>query len=153
MPDALDHVDQLCAWLARADIKLLELKSPMRTLRLLHNGTSVAVGTIEGAEEPDQPALVVRAPAPGVFLRQHPLRERAIAAIGDEIVADAPLGFLQIGPLLLPVPAPLTGTVTDVLARHGSVVGYGTLLFELQPCGDQREPRRSQGESGKECCP
>ncbi len=141
MSSAFDHADQLCAWLAVTDIGLLELRSPTQTLRLLHDDTAVTIRTIDGAEEAplDRLALVVRASTPGVFLHRHPLRERAIAAIGDEILAGAPLGFLQVGPLLMPVPAPVTGTVTDVLARHGAVVGYGMPLFELQPFGEYRE--------------
>jgi len=129
MTDAFDHVDQLCAWLADTDISLLELTSPTRTMRLLNDGSRVAVETIDGTEGAHQPALLVRALAPGIFLQQHPLRDRAIAAIGDDIAADASLGLLQIGPLLLPVSAPLTGTVTNVLARHGTVVGYGDPAF------------------------
>jgi acetyl-CoA carboxylase biotin carboxyl carrier protein len=135
MADAFDHVDQLCAWLASTDIGLLELKSPTQTLRLLHEGTAVAVQMVDKADaiRQQQPALLVRASGPGAFLCRHPLRERAIIAIGDEFRAGDPLGFLQVGPLLLPVLAPLAGTVTDVLARHGTIVGYGAPLFELQP--------------------
>jgi acetyl-CoA carboxylase biotin carboxyl carrier protein len=139
MTDAFDHVDQLCAWLADTDIGVLELTSPTRTMRLLHDGTRVTVETVDGTEGAHQPAVLVRAPAPGIFLQQHPLRNRAIAAIGDDIAADALLGLLQIGPLLLPVFAPATGTLTDVLARHGTIVGYGTPVFELQPFGDDGE--------------
>jgi acetyl-CoA carboxylase biotin carboxyl carrier protein len=137
MTDAFDHVDQLCAWLADTDIGLLELRSPTGTLRLLHDGTGVTVRTVDQAEQAHRPELIVRASAPGVFLHQHPLRDRAIATIGDEIPADAPLGLLQIGPLLVPVSASITGTVTDVLAPNGTIVGYGTPLFELQSFGDR----------------
>jgi acetyl-CoA carboxylase biotin carboxyl carrier protein len=137
MTDALDHVDQLCAWLADTDIALLELTSPTRTLRLLHDDTRVTVETVDGPDGLCQPALVVRAAAPGRFLQQHPLRDRALAVVGEDVAADAPLGLLQIGPLLLAVSAPSTGIVTDVLALHGTIVGYGTPLFELQPLEDE----------------
>jgi acetyl-CoA carboxylase biotin carboxyl carrier protein len=139
MTDAFDHVDQLCAWLAETDISVLELTSPTRTMRMLHDGTRVTVDIVDETDATHQPALLVQAPAPGIFLQQHPLRDRAIAAIGDDVAADAPLGLLQIGPLLLPVSAPSTGTVTDVLAQHGTIVGYGTPLFELQPFEDEGE--------------
>jgi len=139
MSSALDHVDRLCAWLAGTDIGLLELKSPTTTLRLVQDGAAGAIQTVIGAEatRPRQPAFVVRAPGPGIFLDRHPLRDGAMAPIGSEIVAEAPLGFLQVGPLLRPVPASQTGTVTDVLAQPGTVVGYGTPLFNLQPKGSE----------------
>ena len=71
----------------------------------------------------------------GVFLDRHPLREHAVAPIGAVVVADAPLGFLQVGALLMAVRSPQHASVTDILAKHGQVVGYGTPLFELQPIG------------------
>jgi acetyl-CoA carboxylase biotin carboxyl carrier protein len=137
MRHLLDRVDELCAWLAATDIGLLELKGPAGTLRLLHDGSSVIVQDVDGPEttRSHADAVVVRAPSVGIFLDEHPLCERAVAPIGAEIVAGAPLGFLQVGSLLTPVSAPQAGTVIDVLVKHGSVVGYGTPLFELQPIG------------------
>lgn len=139
MSSALDHVDRLCARLAETNIGLLELKSPTTTLRLVQDGAAAAIQSLDAAEatRPRQPALVVRAPGPGIFLDRHPLREDATAPVGAEIVAEAPLGFLQVGPLLMPVLAPLTATATDVLVRPGTVVGYGTPLFNLQPIGSE----------------
>ena len=46
--------------------------------------------------------------------------------------AGQAVGLLQIGPLLLPVTAPLAGVVAAVLAAEGHAVGYGTALVELQ---------------------
>jgi acetyl-CoA carboxylase biotin carboxyl carrier protein len=136
MRNLLDHVDELCAWLAATDIGLLELKGPTGTLRLLHDGSSATVQHVDGPETRSHAdAVVVRALSVGLFLDQHPLCERAVAPIGAEVVAGAPLGFLQVDSLLTPVSAPQAGTVTDVFVKHGSVVGYGTLLFELQPIG------------------
>jgi acetyl-CoA carboxylase biotin carboxyl carrier protein len=137
MRNPLDHVDELCAWLAATDIGLLELKGPTGTLRLLNDGSSVKIQDVVGAEaiRPHAGLLVVRAPVVGIFLDHHPLCERAVVPIGAEVVADALLGFLQVGSLLTPVSAPQAGMVTDVLVEHGKVVGYGTPLFELQPIG------------------
>ncbi|MCG2626738.1 hypothetical protein L6654_08895 [Bradyrhizobium sp. WYCCWR 13023] len=132
MSNPLDHVDQLGAWLKDANLALLELRGPSATLRLVNDGASVRV--VEGEESPsvDAPSMTVRAPSPGIFLDRHPLHERAIALVADVRAGD-PLGFLQIGPLLLAVPAPRAGTLTDVLVAHGTIVGYGTPLFVLQP--------------------
>lgn len=139
MSSALDHVDQLCACLAETDIGLLELKSPTTTLRLLQDGAAVATQTFDGAEAARlrQPLVAVRAPGPGMFLDRHPLREDAMAPVGAEIAAKEPLGLLRVGPLLMPVSAPRSGTVADVLVRPGTVVGYGTALFNLRPIGNE----------------
>jgi len=133
MSNPLDHVDQLSVWLKGAGLALLELRSPSATLRLINDGVSVRV--IEGDEIPpvDAPSMTVRAPSPGIFLDRHPLHGCAIALADINVRAGEPLGFLQIGPLLLAVPAPRAGMVTDVLIAHGTIVGYGTPLFVLRP--------------------
>jgi acetyl-CoA carboxylase biotin carboxyl carrier protein len=137
MTNPLDHADKLCAWLDATDIGLLELKGPKGTLRLLHDGSSVKIQDVDEADATRScgAGLVVRAPTVGIFLDHHPLCERPLAPIGADVLADMPMGFLQVGPLLTPVSAPQGGTVTDVLAEHGKVVGYGAPLFELQPIG------------------
>jgi acetyl-CoA carboxylase biotin carboxyl carrier protein len=141
MTNPLDHIDQLSTWLATTDIGLLELKGPTGTLRLLHDGSG-EIRSIDQEEAPRllAPALVVRTAGVGIFLDRHPLGGRPLAAVGAEVLGDAPLGFLQVGPLLTPVPAPRAGIVTDVLVEHGQIVGYGTPLFEMQPIGSNVEP-------------
>jgi len=133
MSNPLDHVDQLSVWLKDAGLALLELRGPSATLRLVNDGASVHA--LEGEESPpvDAPSTTVRTPSLGIFLDRHPLHERAIAFPAANVRAGDPLGFLQIGPLLLAVPAPQAGTVTDVLVVHGTVVGYGAPLFVLRP--------------------
>jgi acetyl-CoA carboxylase biotin carboxyl carrier protein len=132
MTNPLDHIEQLSVWLRDTDIGLLELSGPAGAARLLHDGSSVHV--VDASDSTPVPApIAVLAPSLGVFLERHPLHDRAIATIGAAIQAGAPLGFLQVGPLLSAVPAPQAGTVTEVLVAHGTVVGYGTPLFELQP--------------------
>ena len=136
MSNPLDHVDQLGAWLKGADLALLELRGPGANLRLVNDGASLRA---EG-EEPlsaDAPTITVGAPSPGIFLDRHPLHDRAIAAVAADVRAGEPLGFLQVGPLLMAVPAPRAGLVTDVLAAHGTIVGYGAPLFVLQPIEGQ----------------
>ena len=83
MRNPLDHVDELCAWLAATNIGLLELKGPTGTLRLLHDGSSVKIQDVDGPEatRPHASALVVRALSVGIFLDHHPLCERAVAPI------------------------------------------------------------------------
>jgi len=133
MTNPLDHVEQLGAWLRDTDIALLELRGPPGTLRLLSDGTSVRVVDADEPSAAAAPTIAVRALSPGVFLDRHPLHVQPIASIGADVRAGEPLGFLQIGPLLMAVPAPCAGTLVDVHAAHGATVGYGEPLFELLP--------------------
>jgi acetyl-CoA carboxylase biotin carboxyl carrier protein len=134
-----EQIRQIAAWLAATDIGLLELRGPTRTLLLRHDGAAVDVVESDGAA-PFEPAAApaapdtlttVTAPWVGVFLHRHPLREDALAVPGTPVQAGQALGLLQVGLLLLPVPAPAAGTVLELLAAHGAVVGYATPLVTL----------------------
>lgn len=129
-----DQVQQLVAWLAETDIDLLELRGPGMLLRLGHD-----VG--DARTLPPQAAPVAHtvrpvtadAPSVGVFLHAHPLQQTTLAAAGRRVRAGAPLGLLQIGTMLLPVCAPQAATVAHVRVAHGTLVGYGTPLVDLDP--------------------
>jgi acetyl-CoA carboxylase biotin carboxyl carrier protein len=130
------QIQQIARWLAATDIGLLELRGPGHTLLLRNDGAAVeCVEQDEGAPTDASAApepLTVTAPSLGVFLHRHPLRAEALAAPGTAVQAGQVLGLLQIGSLLLPVPAPADAFVIEALAEHGAVVGYGTPLFALQ---------------------
>lgn len=132
-----DRIQQIAAWLAATDIAQLELCGPGVALALRQDAGAVSVVDIDTAE-PEAAAeaaaadlLTVTAPSVGVFLHRHPLREQPLAAPGTPVRAGQALGLLQIGLLLLPVPAPADGSVHELLAAHGSIVGYGTPLLAL----------------------
>jgi len=128
-----DQIQQLAAWLAATDIGLLELRGQGQNLVLRHNGAAVDVVDDAALHEaaPPRGTLTVAAPSVGVFLHRHPLREDPLAAPGTAVLTGQALGLLQIGLLLLPVPAPADATVHELLAAHGAVVGFGTPLVAL----------------------
>jgi acetyl-CoA carboxylase biotin carboxyl carrier protein len=134
MTNPLDHIEKLCDWFRATNIGLLELNGPTGTLRLFNAGSSVQIERVDGPEPTSMgtPTMAIRAPSPGILLDHHPLHERAIACVGDDVQAGELLGFLQVGPLLTPVPALEAGRVSGVFVEHGTIVGYGTPLFELQ---------------------
>jgi acetyl-CoA carboxylase biotin carboxyl carrier protein len=109
-----DFTRRLAGWLAATDIARLELRGPGGTLAL-DNGRSV----------------VVNAPSVGVLRHRHPLREAALAPPGTRVRAGQPLALLQVGGLLLPVPAPADGVVARHVAADGAIVGYGDPLVEF----------------------
>jgi acetyl-CoA carboxylase biotin carboxyl carrier protein len=133
----IDELRDLSAWLAATDIALLELRGPDGHLRLRHDGARVEVVEDDGparqeAQSTQAPRLVATATSVGVFLHQHPLQEAPLARSGARVRAGQTLGLLQIGSLLLPVSAPKDATVAGILVAHGTAVGYGTALVELQ---------------------
>jgi hypothetical protein len=43
------------------------------------------------------------------------------------------IGFIRIGQILVPVLAGRTGLLTRQLAEQDALVGFGDVLFELEP--------------------
>lgn len=137
------ELEQLAAWLAGTDIGLLELSTPQGQVRLRRDDAvpenyvreelqGHAGAPVPAAAAASSPTQVV-ASSVGVFLHSHPLRGTPLALPGAQVQAGQTVGLLQIGALLLPVPAPQAGVVASMLKAHGSLVGYGTALVELHP--------------------
>ncbi len=78
----------------------------------------------------------VLAPGPGRFLRAHPMRLRTFALPGQILATGATLGLIEIGPILVPVRAPLACIVLSVAPT--GVVGYGATLAEIASLEDLR---------------
>jgi len=135
MPTA-DELKQMAAWLADTDIGLLELRTPNGSIRL---GREPAPGSeivqLEDDAQDDEAApepAIASAPNVGVLLHAHPLHDKPVVRVGERVEAGQGLGLLRIGPLLLPVTAPVSGQVIGVCEQTGAAVGYGTALFELR---------------------
>jgi len=132
-----DSIQQLSAWLADTDIAVLELSGPGVSLRLHQGDVPGAIEAGQGVAPPTIPVrpqgLTVRAPSVGVFLAAHPLQATPLASPGARVRAGEAIGLMQIGALLLPVPAPQHAIVRSVRAVPGTPVGFGTPLFELDP--------------------
>ena len=130
-----DDWRQIAVWLAKADIDGIEIGTPGHTLRMTRDGGSYQVQAMALSDEASRSrpakAIVVTAPCAGVLLDRHPLAAEPLAQTGEPVTAGELIGLLQMGLVLAPVIAPVTGMVMRVLLPAGSTVGYGAGLFEL----------------------
>jgi acetyl-CoA carboxylase biotin carboxyl carrier protein len=125
----VEQLSQLAAWLVGTDIGLLELRTPTGTVRLGRDGA--AAREVEEAV-PDPARSIATASSVGVFLHAHPQGAGPIVRIGERVTAGQAVGLLKIGPLLLPVNAPIAGRVSALRSDSGRTVGYGAALVELR---------------------
>lgn len=132
MPTA-EQLQQMAAWLAGTDIGLLELRTPQGTVRLGRNGAATSeIVPLDESEHGEEPAPAVAASeGVGVFLHAHPLHDAPVVRIGERVAAGQTLGLLQVGPLLLPVSAPVAARVAGVCLETCRIAEYGTALFDL----------------------
>ena len=134
---SIDHIPRLAEWLAASDIDELELTGPQGRVLLRRSSASGEVSMLEPDEEPADVApladLSVVSPGIGTFLRAHPLHEHPLTEAGAGVEAGQALGLLQVGSLLVAVPAPRSGTIRAILAEDGALTGFGDPLFQLSP--------------------
>lgn len=114
---SLAEIARIRGWMAAAGVGGLVLEGP---------GTRLVLGG-------ETQALVVSAPAVGVFLAAHPAGGGDLAPAGTRVRAGDVMGLLRVGVLLLPVVAPVAGVVGPARVAEGVLVGFGTELFELYP--------------------
>lgn len=132
----IEQVRQLSVWLEATDITLLELSGPGQRVRLrrqARDSAPTATPQRPASATPSQSIeqTLVRASSVGFVRHTHPLRKEPLAQVGQQVVAGQTLALLQIGVVLLPVPAPRTGTVSRILTADESPVGFGDPLIEM----------------------
>jgi hypothetical protein len=109
--------------LTRAGVDGIEIKHGVQKLRIVveRNGAvSVLVDVARTAE-----TNLAKAPLAGIF-------QPALGNLSCKVTAGEILGFIRVGPILLPVRAAKAGVLTRALAENDVLVGYGDPLFEIE---------------------
>lgn len=143
LPSAEDVV-QISQWLKAAGLSSLELSNEQGTrLRICIDKTPEATpATILPTSQsplsppvPSQPSegLVIKAPYFGNLLLHNPATHKAFAQEGSTVEAQETVAMLQIGELTVPITAPQSGTVTQLMAQEGNLINYGQTILTIQP--------------------
>jgi acetyl-CoA carboxylase biotin carboxyl carrier protein len=139
-----DLIAQVSTWLAATDIGFLELRGPGVGLRLIHRDGHVEPAPVGYEPRAARPAVTLHAPSVGRVRLTHPLHTHLLAAVGQAVAGGQAVLLLEIGSLLLPVVAPMSGTMSALRVAEGDVVGYGSPLVDLVPsptvCDDRVKP-------------
>jgi biotin carboxyl carrier protein len=121
---------RIAAWLAEAGLSALELQDGGSRLYL-----RVTPGPPPDASPPAMPAQaaapVLRAHGFGTLLWRHPLHRTAFVALGQAVTAGQVVGLLRTGTVYAPLCADRDGVVTELLAREGEMLGYGSPVLVL----------------------
>jgi acetyl-CoA carboxylase biotin carboxyl carrier protein len=127
-----EQITLFSRWLDGTDIELFELTTGQEVIRLRRDlGTRLASATVEAEPSPS----TVSAPSVGVFRLAHPCGSAPLVQLGQRVDEGDPVGLMQVGALLVHVVAPHAGTVLEILAEDGSLVGYGAALVRLTKAG------------------
>lgn len=75
-------------------------------------------------------ATLAVAPLAGRFLATHPSRRQDGTAIGPSVTKGQTVGFIAVGPILLPVNCRADGEPAAERPQDGSLAGYGAVLLK-----------------------
>lgn len=125
----------LAAALEAAGVAAIEIDQPGRKLRIVvENGVPGMSSQVETSQQSQRPQTrAVTASIAGIFTHDHPTFVALPVESPREVVAGDTLGFIRVGPILLPVKAPETGILMRSVTEDGLLVGYGDPLFEIEP--------------------
>ena len=123
---------QLAGWLDAGGIKSIEISSPGRSVRIVMeektDGSAAGVEVVAVTGE----RVTVLAEMPGIFLTTHPSRTEPLVQPGAYVKKGDIVGLLGIGHILVPVPAPCDGILTQIPVTSGATVDFGTRLAEIE---------------------
>jgi acetyl-CoA carboxylase biotin carboxyl carrier protein len=129
-----DDVAGLATVLAESGLAEMHVTGPNTDIHLVRSSSGeIASATAASADQ-------ITAAGVGIFLTCHPLHRTPLAAQGRFVRAGETVGLLRVGLLLRPVTAPGAGYLSAPLAEPGTLVGYGTVLFLLQPGQPEAQP-------------
>lgn len=130
-PDFTDSATlaALTDMLEAAGVEGLEITTPDTQVKLVVPSSGKAVIPSKPASAQLTSATTVKAPIAGLFRLAPPADGEAFPR---PVTADAVVGFIRIGHVLVPVIAGRTGLVTGQLAEQDALVGFGDPLFEIE---------------------
>ncbi|CAK7259888.1 MULTISPECIES: hypothetical protein [unclassified Shinella] len=132
-------ISTLAGWLEGSGANALEIVTPDGGgLKIVLAAGARAVRIAETV--PEAPAVrpeghAVRAPMAGLFRDRHPaaMETGPLAGAGRALEAGAIAGFVEVGPVLLPVIASKAGMVGEIHARADGLIGYGDAVLTMEP--------------------
>ena len=122
--------------LTAAGVSGLEISWPSGQLRIViatGNEPGIDVSVTPRPAPTAQPLVVVRAPMAGHFCPGSPSRSAAADRMPRSVLATDLLGFLRVGPVLLPLCSGRAGILTKQFAEPDALVGFSDPLFEIEP--------------------
>ncbi|WP_192246588.1 biotin attachment protein [Mesorhizobium silamurunense] len=128
----VEEIEKLAAWCAAAGVSEIELAETGFSLRLhIQSGNAEPGAMVAEAAKAEAVFKGVRAPGVGIFRLVHPTTGHPVVETGRSVRKGETVGVLQIGACLKAIVTPADGALGAALVEDGTVVGYGTPLYEL----------------------
>jgi acetyl-CoA carboxylase biotin carboxyl carrier protein len=143
LPLTPEDVAEIVEILGGSAYQMLDVKTPRFRLRVARNGdnwtqewdysddAAPAAKAVTAAVPQEEDASAIRAPLPGTFYRAPSPGAPPFVEIGSVVNSDTVVGIIETMKLMNPVHAGASGTITEILAENGSMIGKHTALMRI----------------------
>ncbi len=131
-------ISTLTGWLESSGARELEIGTPdgglLRIALDAAADPTQRAGPVPTIQAGSPEGAAITAPMAGLFRDRHPVvpETEPLASEGRALEAGAFAGFVEVGPVLLPVIAPSAGLVGEIHARDGQLIGYGDAVLTME---------------------
>jgi acetyl-CoA carboxylase biotin carboxyl carrier protein len=143
LPLSPEDVAEIVEILGGSAYQMLDVKTPRFRLRVARDGDNwtqewdysddeaPAIKAVAVAVTQDEDASAIRAPLPGTFYRAPSPGAPPFVEIGSIVGPDTVVGIIETMKLMNPVHAGASGTITEILAENGAMIGKHTALMRV----------------------
>jgi acetyl-CoA carboxylase biotin carboxyl carrier protein len=143
LPLSPEDVAEIVEILGGSAYQSLDVKTPRFRLRVARDGDNwtqewdysddeaPAIKAVAVAVTQDEDASAIRAPLPGTFYRAPSPGAPPFVEIGSIVGPDTVVGIIETMKLMNPVHAGASGTITEILAENGTMIGKHTALMRV----------------------
>ena len=132
-----EDVKEILRLIDESEFDEFELETPRFSVRFSRRGaeaSETSTGALPAPSTPSTPGLVdVPAPIVGTVYRGPAPGEPAFVEVGSQVDQGAQLCIIEVMKLMNSVDSPLQGRVAEVCVENGVAVGYGDILFRIEP--------------------
>ncbi|MQB09922.1 MULTISPECIES: biotin/lipoyl-containing protein [Agrobacterium] len=129
-------IAELAAHLERNNVSAIEIETSDGSLKIV----AMAGGQASAEQRPIGATkapiktgnILARAPMAGIFTPAHPQRPDRAVQLGQSVAKGEIVAFVTTGLLIVPVIAEKAGTVSEIVAEAGALVGYGSTLLKTE---------------------
>jgi acetyl-CoA carboxylase biotin carboxyl carrier protein len=143
LPLTPEDVAEIVEILGGSAYQSLDVKTPRFRLRVARDGDAwtqewdysddAAPDTkvVASAVSQEEDASAIRAPLPGTFYRAPSPGAPPFVELGSVVNPDSVIGIIETMKLMNPVHAGASGTITEILAENGAMIGKHAVLMRV----------------------
>ena len=132
-----EDVKEILRLIDESEFDEFELETPRFSLRFSRGADAAEAPTARPAPAARSTSALVDVPAPmvGTVYRAPAPGEPTFVEVGSQVDQGAQLCIIEVMKLMNSVDSPLQGRVAEVCVENGAAVGYGDVLFRIEPDG------------------